>query len=85
MEKKKITIEQAEVMLTDMLEKISMGDKVYEFAQNLFDAFVNVVETSNEIVDNDTLNSGEMWYDEIRDDFFQMVYDKITNFMKKGE
>lgn len=86
MEKKKITIEDAQRAMYEKLEKVSMGDKVYEFAQDIFQGFINMIETENEIKDaEERLESDQEWYDEIQEDFYQTVYDKLTDFLKNGE
>lgn len=80
----KITIEQAEWKLFDMLNAELMGDRIYEFAQELFYRYINVIETGNKI-ETDVLGRDEEWYDEVHDEFFQAVYDRINKFMKEGE
>ncbi len=81
-----LTIEQAEQKMFDMLKAEQMGDRIYEFAQELYQRYINVIETGTEIEGKDEyLDSDEEWYDEIHDEFFQTVYDRIRKFMKEGE
>ena len=81
-----MTIEQAEQKMFDMLKAEQMGDRIYEFAQELYQRYINVIETGTEIEGKDEyLDSDEEWYDEIHDEFFQTVYDRIRKFMKEGE
>ena len=79
-----ISIKDAEKKIMEVLDKTSMGDVVYTVANDLFQGCVNVVETGN-IVRGDNLDSGEAWYDDIRDSFVQAVYDKMLDFLQHGE
>lgn len=81
MKKVKITIEQAQKCMFELLKKADLGDRVYEFAQNVFQGFINFIETGAEIKDKEKLDSGEAWYDEIQEEFYQAVYDKLTEFL----
>ena len=81
MAKKKITIDDARYEMFSMLRHMDFGDKVYEFAQDIFQGCINVIETGNKITDNDTLDRDEEWYDEIQDEFYQEVYNKLTEFL----
>lgn len=80
----KITIAQAESEIFDMLAAENMGDRIYEFAQGLFDKYVNLIECADE-VDMDALERDERWYDHAREEFFQTLYDRITKLMMYGE
>ena len=64
-----------------MLREKDMGDDIYELAQRIFQGCINVIETGNEITDNDTLDRDEEWYDAIQEDFYQEVYAKAKNFL----
>ena len=79
-----ISIVAAEAKLMETLDKTSMGDVIYTAANDLFQGCVNAVETGN-IVRGDNLDSGEAWYDAIRDVFFQSFYDKMLEFLQHGE
>ena len=90
-EKKKIYDFEAQSMLLGSLDKENFGDRVYEFAQDLFQSGINVIESNNEIRDidgnlADSEHSNEdMWYDDVQEEFFQKVYDKLTKFLTIGE
>lgn len=75
-----LTIEQAQRELFSMLNAEDMGDRIYEFAQNLFERYVNLIECADKI-DTDMLESDEAWYDDAREEFFQAVYDRAKNFL----
>lgn len=79
-----MTVEQAEQKMFDMLNAEQMGDRIYEFAQELYQRYINVIETGNKI-NTDVLDRYEEWYDGVHDEFFQAVYDRINKFMKEGE
>lgn len=79
-----LTVEQAQRELFSMLNAEDMGDRIYEFAQALFERYVNLIECADKI-DTDVLESDEAWYDDAREEFFQAVYDRILKFMKEGE
>lgn len=79
-----LTVEQAQRELFSMLNAEDMGDRIYEFAQDLFERYVNLIECADKI-DTDTLESDEAWYDDAREEFFQAVYDKATIFLTNGD
>lgn len=82
MAKKKITIDDARYEMFKMLRNKDMGDTVYEVAQNIFQGCINVIETGNEITDEDEwLDINEEWYDAIQEEFYQEVYNKLTDFL----
>jgi hypothetical protein len=81
MKKVKLTIEQAQHAMFELLKKADLGDRVYEFAQGIFQGFINFLETGAEIKDKERLDSGEEWYDGIQEEFYQAVYDKLTEFL----
>ena len=87
--KKKINEFEAQSMLLANLDKEDFGDRVYEFAQNLFQSGINVIESNNEIRDidgnlADYEHSNEvMWYDDVQEEFFQKVYDKTLEFLSR--
>lgn len=78
----RITMSQAQDKMFELLERICIGDEVYELAQGLFTFLINQIEANNCITDAEELDSGEEWYDGIREDFFQEVYDRMLNFLK---
>ena len=83
--KTQITSDYAIEMMFDTLSEEHIEDRIYEFAQELFDGYIAQIEDNNEITDKDKYDSGEEWYDEIREEFFQAVYDKMLGFLKNGE
>lgn len=83
--KQQKTSDEACQMMFDTLDNECMGDRVYEFAQELFDGYIHWIEDHVEISDKDVFDSGEEWYDEIREEFFQAVYDRMLDFLKSGE
>ena len=80
--KKKITSDEAVEMMFDTLNKESIEDRIYEFADDLFGLYIDRIEKENEITDNDEFGNDEEWYDEIRDEFLECVYDKVRSFLK---
>jgi hypothetical protein len=82
MAKRKITIDEAQALMYNSLNVVDFGDKVYELAQDIFQGFINVIETKCEIEGvEEYLDSDQAWYDEIQEDFYQQVYDKLTEFL----
>ena len=77
----KITVYEAQKKVYELLYNEYLGDRVYEFAQNLFNKYINWVELKNEIIDKDVFESSEEWYDEIREDFFETVYEKLIDYL----
>lgn len=79
--KRPISAEEAQEKLLSSLDKEDFGDRVYEFAQNLFQSGINVIETKNTISDEDP-QGGMMWYDDVQEEFYQKVYDKTLAFLQ---
>ena len=80
--KKIITKEQAEKLLLSYFDNNNdLGDKLYEFLQDLCDEAVQKIESKHCIIANDgtpyTENDDVMWYDECRSEFMTAVYEKI--------
>ena len=88
---KEISIGDAQQMLFDMFSKDSIGDRVYEFAQDLFFMYVFKIEAKTRIMDSDGNRcescdgDGSAWYDDVEEDFFQEVYDKARAFLNSQE
>ena len=79
--KRPISTEEAREKLLSSLDKEDFGDRVYEFAQNLFQNGINVIETKNAISDDDP-HDDVMWYDDVQEEFYQKVYDKTLAFLQ---
>ena len=79
--KKPISAEEAREKLLSILDKEDFGDRVYEFAQSLFQSGINVIETKNAISDEDP-HGDMMWYDDVQEEFYQKVYDKTLAFLQ---
>lgn len=83
MDKGNITIGQAQAKMFALLNVEQMGDRVYEFAQDLFQKYIAFIEKSYKIDGvEEYLDIDEEWYDEIQEEFYQAVYDKINDFLK---
>lgn len=81
MEKKKISISDAENILLDHLDSMDIADSLYELVSDIFNNCVYRVELEHTIDDSD-LDSGEAWYDNIREDFFEGAYQKLSELFK---
>ena len=85
--KQTIGYEKAEKMLFDKLNKLDMGDDVYELVNNIFHRFVDEIEDQYTIVDDDgnvidsSSNEEEMWYDSADEDFRDKCYAKLKSFL----
>ena len=75
--------QNAQDKLFKLLERIDMGDAVYEMAQSIFQKCIDDVESNGMVVDNDgnDYDSGEAWYDDVQEDFFECVYEKLKKFL----
>ena len=80
---KKITIEEAEQILFNLLDD-DIEDVVYEAARALLFKLVKKVEDNYTIVNKDILDRGEEWYDSVEDLFMQEVYDRMSKFLNKN-
>ena len=85
--KQTIEFEKAEQMLFDKLNKLDIGDDVYELVNNIFHRFVDEIEDQYTIVDDggnvidSSSNEDEMWYDNVDEDFRDSCYAKLKSFL----
>jgi len=77
----KISIESAEQMMYMLLDKEDMGDRIYEFAQELYQRYIRKIEDAFKVERPDCMSRDEEWYDGIYEDFFQEVYAKMIEFL----
>ena len=77
----KISIESAEQMMYMLLDKEDMGDRIYEFAQELYQRYIRKIEEEFKVERPDCMSRDEEWYDGIYEDFFQEVYAKMIEFL----
>lgn len=75
----KISIESAEQMMYMLLDKEDMGDRIYEFAQELYQRYIRKIEDEFKVERPDWTDVE--WYDGIYEDFFQEVYAKMIEFL----
>lgn len=79
-----ITKHQAGMLLFSYLDNCGLGNRFYEFAQDLCDKAIQEIESKYIIVGSGdgtpyTDEDDEMWYDEYRNDFMTAVFDKIQD------
>lgn len=77
----KISIESAEQMMYMLLDKEDMGDRIYEFAQELYQRYIRLIEDNFKVECPDCMSRDEEWYDGIYEDFHQEVYAKMIEFL----
>lgn len=82
-----LDLEKASEMLFDKLSHYNeLGDRVYELSQSLMDSFVNEINSRYTVVDfdgNPYDGDEEEWFDELREDFFENVYEKLKGYLTK--
>ena len=81
MEKIKITAIEAEQKMFALLAREDMGDRIYEFAQELYQRYIRKIEDEFKVERPDCMSRDEEWYDGIYEDFFQEVYAKMIEFL----
>jgi len=83
-----ITKEKAVEMLLSFIDKENLGDRFYEFAQEVFQKAIASVEKEHIIVDVDgipyTEEDDEMWYDDTFKEFLEKLADKLAKELKNG-
>lgn len=82
---KKISIEEANSLIFDMLRREHIEDRFYELACDLFQKYVTKIAEENEIEDWGTVDEegGEMWYDESQDEFLRCAFARIKEFVEQ--
>lgn len=74
----KLTQEQAGRLLLSYVDSPDLGDRFYEFVQDLCNKAINDIESKHEIENND-IEDDVMWYDDYREDFMKAVFEKIAD------
>lgn len=69
---------QAGQLLLSYADSPDLGDRFYEFVQELCNEAINEIERNYEIEDND-IEDDVMWYDDYREDFMKAVFEKIAD------
>ena len=77
---KKISIEEAEQRLFEMLDKEDIGDVIYEAVRELFMKYVRRIEDGFKVTSPDILDRYEEWYDGVQDSFMEAGYDKMLKY-----
>jgi hypothetical protein len=74
----KLTQEQAGRLLLSYVDNPDLGDRFYEFVQDLCNKAIDDIESKHEIENND-IEDDVMWYDDYREDFMKAVFEKIQD------
>lgn len=74
----KLTQEQAGRLLLSYVDSPDLGDRFYEFVQELCNKAIDDIESKHEIENND-IEDDVMWYDDYREDFMKAVFEKIQD------
>lgn len=75
---KTLTQEQAGQLLLSYVDNPVLGDRFYEFVQDLCNKAIDDIESKHEIENND-IEDDVMWYDDYREDFMKAVFEKIQD------
>ena len=81
-----IDVYKAESLMQEGLEKVNIEDRVYEFAQDIFNSLRDDINKNHVVVDvnGEPFDGGEEWYDDMRDEFFFDVYAKVKKFVNNA-
>lgn len=77
----RLSIEQAEHKLFDLLYSESIEDRLYELAQDLFNRSVRKLEEEYEVEDLEFLESDAEWYDDSYDEFIRQAFGRMSDFL----
>lgn len=79
---KQLTKEQAREILISSIDNLDIQDKLYELAQDLCYKAIKNVEDKYIIISNDNIpytnEDDEKWYDDYREEFQEVVFEKIS-------
>ena len=86
---KKISIQEAEQKMWELLDKEHLEDRLYELARELTNQYIEKIEKEYTIVDVDGVpcnselsEDGEMWYDDVREELVIDIFERVTNFVE---
>ena len=74
----KLSQEQAGRLLLSYVDNPDLGNRFYEFVQDLCNKAIDDIESKHEIENND-IEDDVMWYDDYREDFMKAVFEKIQD------
>lgn len=80
-----VTIEQAQETLVNDIININdheIGDRLYELASEMVEKAIEKTENKNSI-DTTDLETYEMWYDDVRDECREILFDKFATFLNQ--
>ena len=77
----KISIEQAEQELFDLLYAEDIEDRLYDLAKDLFDKSVRKIEDEHTIENPDVLDRDEEWYDSSFEEFMRQAFGRMIDFL----
>jgi hypothetical protein len=72
------TQEQAGQLLLSYVDSPDLGDRFYEFVQDLCNKAIDDIESKHEI-ENNEIEDDVMWYDDYREDFMKAMFEKIQD------
>lgn len=79
-----VTIEQAQETLVNDIININdheIGDRLYELASEIVEKSIEKTEKNS--IDTTDLGSDEMWYDDVRDECREILFDKFAEFLNQ--
>ena len=93
---KPISVEEATNLLRQKAESEEIGDRLYELARILAQRSIDEIEAEFKILDVDgnlvshagdgtESDDGTEWYDDAREDFVRIIFERISEFCKEQE
>lgn len=75
--------EKAQELLNDRINEHDFKDEVYTLVDDIISDNIIKIEKELDMSDNDILDDDVAWYDELKEDMRQVLYDRISKWLSK--
>lgn len=75
--------EKAQELLQKRINEYDFRDDVYTLVDNIISDKISEIETELDMSESDMFDDDVAWYDEIREDTKQVMYERISKWLSK--
>lgn len=74
---------KAQELLQKRINEYDFRDDVYTLVDNIVSDKISEIETELDMSESDMFDDDVAWYDEIREDMKQVMYERISKWLSK--
>lgn len=75
--------EKAQELLQKEINECDFSDEVYTMVDNIISDKIQNIENKLDMSDNDIFDDDVAWYDELKEDMRQVLYERISKWLSK--